>query len=85
MALALADDRIDKFEEHTIRQAADLLYLSHSRLTEETEGKVDVERRLGRVGLFAYRLCTVLLLQRYQVFEGLCVLLVHGHEPFVRQ
>ena len=32
--LALADDRIDKFEEHTIRQAADLLYLSHSRFIE---------------------------------------------------
>ena len=84
--LALADDRIDKFEEHTIRQAADLLYLSHSRFYRgQTEGKVDVERRLGRVGLFAYRLCTVFLLQRcHQVFEGLCVLLVHGHELFVR-
>ena len=32
--LALADDRIDKFEEHTIRRASDLLYLSHSRFIE---------------------------------------------------
>ena len=32
--LALADDRTDKFEEHTIRQAAHLLYLSHSRFIE---------------------------------------------------
>ena len=32
--LALADDRLDKFEEHTIRKAADLLYLSHSRFIE---------------------------------------------------
>ena len=32
--LALADDRIDRFEEHTIRRASDLLYLSHSRLIE---------------------------------------------------
>lgn len=32
--LALADDRIDRFEEHTIRRASDLLYLSHSRFIE---------------------------------------------------
>ena len=32
--LALADDRIDKFEEHIIRKASDLLYLSHSRFIE---------------------------------------------------
>ena len=32
--LAMADDRVDKFEEHTIRKAADLLYLSHSRFIE---------------------------------------------------
>ena len=32
--LALADDRIDKLEEHTIRRASDLLYLSHSRFIE---------------------------------------------------
>ena len=32
--LALADDRIDKFEEHTIRRASDLLHLSHSRFIE---------------------------------------------------
>ena len=32
--LALADDRIDKFEEYTIRKAADLLYLSHNRFIE---------------------------------------------------
>ena len=31
---ALADDRIDKLEEHTIRRASDLLYLSHSRFIE---------------------------------------------------
>ncbi len=32
--LALADDRIDKFEEHTIRRASDLLYVSHNRFIE---------------------------------------------------
>lgn len=32
--LALADHHIDKFEEYTIRKAADLLYLSHSRFIE---------------------------------------------------
>ena len=33
--LAIADDRIDKFEEHTIRKAADLhFYLSHNRFIE---------------------------------------------------
>ena len=32
--LAIADDRVDKFEEHTIRKAADLLYLSHNRFIE---------------------------------------------------
>ena len=32
--LAIADDRVDKFEEHTIRRASDLLYLSHSRFIE---------------------------------------------------
>ncbi len=32
--LALADNRIDKFEEHTIRRVSDLLYLSHSRFIE---------------------------------------------------
>ena len=32
--LALADDHIDRFEEHTIRRIADLLYLSHGRFIE---------------------------------------------------
>jgi len=32
--LALADDHVDKFEEHTIRRVSDLLYLSHSRFIE---------------------------------------------------
>jgi uncharacterized tellurite resistance protein B-like protein len=32
--LALADNHIDKFEEHTIRKVSDLLYLSHSRFIE---------------------------------------------------
>jgi uncharacterized tellurite resistance protein B-like protein len=32
--LALADNHIDKFEEHTIRRVSDLLYLSHSRFIE---------------------------------------------------
>ena len=32
--LAMADQRVDRFEEHTIRKAADLLYLSHSRFIE---------------------------------------------------
>ena len=32
--VALASDGLDRFEEHTIRQAADLLYLSHNRFIE---------------------------------------------------
>lgn len=32
--LALADNHVDKFEEHTIRRVSDLLYLSHSRFIE---------------------------------------------------
>ena len=32
--LALADDRLDKFEEHMIRKIAELLYLSHARFIQ---------------------------------------------------
>jgi uncharacterized tellurite resistance protein B-like protein len=32
--LALADDHVDRFEEHTIRRVSDLLCLSHSRFIE---------------------------------------------------
>ena len=42
--LALADDQLDKFEEHTIRKASDLLYLSHSRFIEaklQAKAKID--------------------------------------------
>lgn len=32
--LALADDKIDRFEEHMIRKIAELLYVSHKRFIE---------------------------------------------------
>ena len=32
--VALASDGLDRFEEHTIRRVADLLYLSHNRFIE---------------------------------------------------
>ena len=32
--IALASDGLDRFEEHTIRRVADLLYLSHNRFIE---------------------------------------------------
>ena len=32
--LALADNRIDRFEEHVIRKIAELLYVDHSRFIE---------------------------------------------------
>jgi len=32
--LAFADARLDRFEEHTIRRIAELLYVSHSRFIE---------------------------------------------------
>ncbi|MGD8418550.1 MAG: TerB family tellurite resistance protein, partial [Pseudomonadales bacterium] len=32
--LALSDARLDRFEEHTIRKIADLLYVSHARFIE---------------------------------------------------
>lgn len=32
--LAFADDRLDRFEEHTIRKIAELLYVSHARFIE---------------------------------------------------
>ena len=32
--LALADDKIDRFEEHMIRKIAELLYVSHQRFIE---------------------------------------------------
>lgn len=33
-SIALADEQIDSFEEHTIRRIADLLYVSHHRFIE---------------------------------------------------
>jgi uncharacterized tellurite resistance protein B-like protein len=33
-ALALSDDRVHSFEEHTIRKIAELLYVSHRRFIE---------------------------------------------------
>jgi uncharacterized tellurite resistance protein B-like protein len=32
--LALADDGLHRYEEHTIRKIAELIYLSHSRFIE---------------------------------------------------
>jgi len=32
--LALSDDELDRYEEHTIRKIAELLYLSHARFIE---------------------------------------------------
>ena len=32
--LAYSDSQIDRFEEHTIRRIAELLYVSHSRFIE---------------------------------------------------
>jgi len=40
--LALADDELDRYEEHTIRKIAELLYLSHARFIEaKLRGKRD--------------------------------------------
>ncbi len=43
--LALSDNRLHSFEEHTIRKIADLLYVSHSRFIE---AKLTVKRGAAR-------------------------------------
>lgn len=43
--LALSDNRIHSFEEHTIRKIAELLYVSHSRFIE---AKLTVKRDAAR-------------------------------------
>lgn len=42
--IALADEQIDSFEEHTIRRIADLLYVSHHRFIEaKLAARADLE------------------------------------------
>jgi uncharacterized tellurite resistance protein B-like protein len=40
--LALADDRLDRFEEHTIRKITELLYVSHARFIEAKQTARDL-------------------------------------------
>ena len=43
-SIALADEQIDSFEEHTIRRIADLLYVSHHRFIEaKLAARADLE------------------------------------------
>ena len=43
-SIALADEQIDSFEEHTIRRIADLLYVSHHKFIEaKLAARADME------------------------------------------
>jgi uncharacterized tellurite resistance protein B-like protein len=45
--VALADDAVDRYEEHTIRRIAELLYVSHERFIEAKRRARENRAQLG--------------------------------------